>query len=136
MTPARNVAIRWMKFNAVGGIGILVQLASLGVLTALGVHYLVATALAVETAVIHNFFWHERFTWADRARLSFGGSIIRFTKFNLTTGAFSILGNVAFMRLLVGLAHLPYLAANLATIATCSVINFVVSDRVVFRSAH
>ncbi len=32
----------------------------------LGPHYLVATALAVEMAVLHNFFWHRRWTWADR----------------------------------------------------------------------
>jgi putative flippase GtrA len=30
--------------------------------------YLAATALAVEAAVVHNFFWHERFTWADRIK--------------------------------------------------------------------
>ena len=53
--------IRWLKFNFVGGIGIGVQLV---VLTALksGLHfnYLLATVLAVEAAVIHNFIWHER----------------------------------------------------------------------------
>ena len=26
-----------------------------------------ATALAVETAILTNFFWHERWTWRDRA---------------------------------------------------------------------
>ena len=31
--------------------------------TGLGFNYLVATALAVEGAVVHNFLWHERFTW-------------------------------------------------------------------------
>ena len=63
----RSAGWRWMKFNIVGWIGIGVQL---GVLTALksGLHlnYLWATALAVEAAVIHNYFWHQRFTWADR----------------------------------------------------------------------
>ena len=49
-------------------MGIAVQLLMLVVLKAgLHLHYLVATALAVETAVIHNFLWHERFTWADRS---------------------------------------------------------------------
>ena len=70
MTPCswRSTAIRWLKFNLVGGIGIAVQLLALVLLkTGLHLNYLVATALAVETAVIHNFLWHERFTWADRA---------------------------------------------------------------------
>jgi len=90
--------------------------------------YLIATGLAVESAVIHNFLWHERFTWADRA----GDRWTRFAKFNLTTGLFSIGGNLLMMRLLVGWAGANYLAANGITIVACSLMNFVVSDRVVF----
>ena len=49
----RNMWIHWVKFNAVGGMGIGVQLM---VLTALksGLHidYLLATALAVEAAIV------------------------------------------------------------------------------------
>ena len=68
----RSTAMRWLKFNLVGGIGIAVQLLILVVLKA-GLHfnYLIATALAVEIAVIHNFLWHERFTWADRSGAGF-----------------------------------------------------------------
>lgn len=120
-----------MKFNLVGWIGIGVQLA---VLTALksGLHfnYLWATALAVEAAVIHNYLWHQRFTWADRPA---GSEILRFARFNLTTGAFSIAGNLALMKFLVDVAHVQYLLANIITIATCSLLNFVVSDRLVFK---
>jgi putative flippase GtrA len=88
----------------------------------------VATALAVETAVIHNFLWHERFTWADRT----GAGFTRFLKFNLTTGLFSIAGNLLLMKLLVGLGHLNYLPANGIAITACSVVNFLVSDGFVF----
>lgn len=126
----RSTGLRWLKFNLVGGIGIAVQLLILLVLTSgLGIDYLVATALAVEGAVVHNFFWHERFTWPDRAE---GGSWVRFLKFNLTTGVFSIAGNLAFMKMLAGLGHLNYLLANGITIAVCSVFNFLVSDELVF----
>ena len=60
---------RWLKFNLVGAIGIVVQLSTLSVLALwLHVHYLVATGLAVEAAILHNFLWHRSFTWADRAR--------------------------------------------------------------------
>ncbi|HLW86445.1 MAG TPA: GtrA family protein [Candidatus Sulfotelmatobacter sp.] len=59
--------VRWCKFNLVGAIGILVQFAALFLLkSALHLNYLAATGLAVEAAVVHNFVWHERFTWADR----------------------------------------------------------------------
>jgi putative flippase GtrA len=58
---------RWLKFNFVGGIGIGVQFGALFLLNSvLHVHYLVAAVIAVELAVVHNFIWHERFTWADR----------------------------------------------------------------------
>ena len=125
--PAR--AVRWLKFNLVGGMGIAVQLLVLILLkTGLHFNYLIATALAVETAVIHNFLWHERFTWADRA----GGGWVRFLKFNLTTGLFSIAGNLALMKVLVGLGHVNYLLANAITITACSIVNFLVSDGFVF----
>ena len=121
--------MRWLKFNFVGGIGIAVQLLALFVLKA-GLHfnYLIATALAVETAVIHNFLWHERFTWADRS----GAGFTRFLKFNLTTGLFSIGGNLLLMKLLVDFGHMNYLLANGIAITSCSVVNFLVSDGYVF----
>lgn len=124
---------RWLKFNVVGGIGVGVQLMTLAALkSGLHLHYLLATGLAVEATVIHNFIWHERFTWADRTGEK---SLPRFAKFNLTTGMFSIFANLAAMELLVGVCGLPYLPANGITIAACSVVNFVVSDRVVFKSS-
>lgn len=125
----RSITMRWLKFNLVGGIGIAVQLLALVLLKAvLQVNYLVVTALAVETAVIHNFLWHERFTWADRT----GAGFTRFLKFNLTTGLFSIGGNLLLMKLLVGFGHLNYLPANGIAITACSVVNFLVSDGFVF----
>ena len=129
----RATWIHWLKFNAVGGMGIGVQLIVLTVLKS-GLHldYLLATALAVEAAVIHSFVWHERFTWAERESKNV---TVRFLKFNLTAGAFSILGNVLLMALFVNLVRMNYLLANLATIAVCSICNFAVSDRFVFQDS-
>jgi len=122
---------RWLKFNAVGAGGIVVQLVMLTVVTSvLKIDYLIATAVAVEAAIIHNYLWHERFTWVDRASES---SWMRFLKFNLSTGLFSIVGNILLMKGLVEGAHLNYLVANLITIATCSIVNFAVSDLFVFE---
>ena len=125
---------RWLKFNLVGAIGIAVQLAVLGILNVvLKLDYLPATALAVEAAVLHNFLWHERFTWADRASVTGRQGLLRLVRFNFTTGVVSILGNLLLMRFLVGQAHLPSLAANLGSIAGCSLVNFLVSEYIVFR---
>jgi putative flippase GtrA len=125
--------MRWMKFNAVGALGIAVQLAVLlGLKSGFHVSYLLATGLAVEAAVVHNFLWHERYTWADRVQPSWPKSLPRLLRFNLTTGAVSIAGNLAVMKLLVGLGHWNYLAANSIAIALCSLVNFLVSEGWVF----
>lgn len=126
--------IRWLKFNFVGAVGIVVQLIALTLLkSGLGLHYLVATALAVETAVIHNFLWHERFTWLDRKTGGRNEMLLRLVRFNLSTGLISILGNLVLMKALVGHLHLNYLFSNIVAIGTCALLNFLVSDQFVFR---
>ena len=125
--------LRWIKFNAVGGTGIVVQLAALAILRSwLKLDYLLATGLAVEIAVIHNFFWHERFTWADRPAARPVQSLVRLVKFNAGNGAVSIVGNLVMMRLLVGELKFNYVPSNVFAIALCSLVNFLLSDRFVF----
>lgn len=127
---------RAAKFYAVGGVGIAVQLAALALLkSAAGMHYLLATALAVEIALLHNFAWHERWTWKDRTQAS-GGLGARLFRFHVSNGLLSLGGNLVFMRVLVGVWGIPYLAANLASIAACAVLNFLASEWFVFRSAR
>ncbi len=102
----------------------------------LGLHYMLATALAVEIAVLHNFCWHERWTWVERTRQSPGVGLVlrRLVGFNLTTGLVSIVSNLVLMRLLVGSFHLHYLVANVVAIATCSLANFLFSELFVFKA--
>jgi putative flippase GtrA len=97
--------------------------------------YLPATALAVQAAVLHNFVWHERWTWGDRTANHDSSRLARLLRFNLTIGALSIGENLLFMGFLVGRFEFHYLSANLIAIACCSVLNFVASDRLVFREA-
>ena len=118
--------IRWLKFNAVGLIGVVVQLGVLSLLVKSGVHYLVATALAVETAVLHNYAWHVRWTWAERA-----GSLWRF---HLANGLISLLSNLVLMRVFTGWLGIPVLPANLLAIGLTSILNFVLGDRWVFSA--
>ena len=124
----------WLKFNAIGIVGIVVQLLMLTFLTSgMKLNYLVATVLAVETAILHNFVWHERWTWVERTRLSAGRMIGRLVRFHLANGVISILGNLFLMWLFVSRLALHYFPANLIAIAACSVVNFFASDRLVFR---
>ena len=130
-SEARQSLFRWLKFNAVGGIGIVVQLAALSVFRS-KLDYLLATGLAVEIAVIHNFLWHERYTWADRPARRPVQSLVRLAKFNASNGAVSMVGNLGLMRVLVGEMKFNYVAANLIAILLCSLVNFLLSDRFVF----
>jgi len=135
MSPGSAIAVRWLKFNAVGGLGIMVQLGVLfGLESGFHLSYMSATALAVELAVVHNFVWHERYTWADRVQPSWRRSLPRLLRFNLSTGAISIAGNLALMKLMVGFGHMNYLAANGASIALCSLANFLISKEWVFEA--
>lgn len=123
--------LRWLKFNLIGGVGVALQLALLALFASvLRLHYMAATALAVELTVLHNFTWHERFTWKDRATSI--GIATRILRFHLGNGLVSIVGNMLLMRLLVGDAGLPVLAANSIAILVCSLVNFFLADRWVF----
>jgi len=131
----RRTFLRWIKFNAVGGIGIGVQLAALAIFRSwMKLDYLLATGLAVEIAVIHNFFWHARFTWADRPALLRGHLLLRLAKFNASNGAVSMVGNLVLMRLLVGEVKFNYVASNVIAIVICSLVNFLLSDVFVFEA--
>ena len=124
---------RLLKFSLVGAAGIAVQLTTLWLLvTVVEVDYLIATPVAVEAAVLHNFFWHERWTWGDRAdaRASVIGMLVRF---QLATSVISISGGLVLMMVLVDLLQLHYLVANVLTIAACGMVNFVVANRLIFR---
>ena len=117
----------------VGALGLVVQVATLAALmewTSCG--YLLATAIAVEAAVIHNFLWHERWTWADRIAFSASERLSRFFRFQLTNALAPMIGNLLLMRLLVGHLGMHLILANLLAVAICSIFTFFAGDRLVF----
>jgi putative flippase GtrA len=127
---------RWIRFNGVGAIGIAVQLAVLAWLVRSGsVHYLWATIIAVEAAVLHNFVWHDCWTWRDRPSGSANGMLTRAARFHLWNGAISLVGNVVLMRVLTGSLNADPVAANIMAIIVCSIANFTVSELYVFKRA-
>ena len=129
-----DLATKWVKFNAVGAMGIVVQFACFGlVFSLLRMNYMAATALAVEAAVLHNFVWHERFTWKDRAGGGPREIALRLLRFHAGNGVVSILGNLTLMRLLVGGMQVNHYIATGISIAACSLLNFAVSEWLVFR---
>lgn len=133
----KPLIVRWFKFHVVGFIGIIVQLAMLRAMTAwLHMQYLLATALAVEVAVLHNFVWHEQYTWRGRREQlrTSGEFLVRLLRFHLSNGRVSIGGNLILMRFLVGLFRIPILVANVVAIGICSLLNFCCAEWWVFNS--
>ena len=128
----------WIKFNVVGALGFALQSGALILLShaAPQFSYLAATAAAVELAVLHNFAWHQLWTWRDRPSATLGETLFRLFKFNLSNGLLSILGNLFLMSILVGRFGLPVSPANLISVAACSLGNFILADRVAFDIHH
>lgn len=125
---------RSLVFVAVGFAGFLVQLSALAALTmGLGVPHMAATAVAVELAILHNFVWHERWTWADRTVMAPGGTWRRLGRFHVSAGVVSIAGNLLVTVWIIAITDVPLLAANALAVGACAVLNFVAADRLVFR---
>jgi putative flippase GtrA len=119
---------RFARFNLVGLIGLAVQLGVLMVLEAAGWPVLAATVVAVEAAVLHNFVWHERWTWPERRGGSWRG---RLARFHATNGLVSLAGNAILTAALVE-ARVPVAIANICAVAACSGANFVLAHALVF----
>ncbi|HVL66712.1 MAG TPA: GtrA family protein [Vicinamibacterales bacterium] len=126
---------RWIAFNLVGAAGVVVQLAALAALTRLAaLDVLPATALAVELAVLHNFVWHQRWTWGDRPARGARAVVVRLARFHALNGLVSLAGNVAITMWLVRTAALDPVVANAIAIAACSLVNYAAGDLLVFRT--
>ena len=129
-----NPWIRFIRFNAVGALGIGVQLVALWLLASVAhVHYLLATPAAVGLAVVHNFIWHRQWTWHDRAQA--GSPCGGFLRFAVANGALSLVGNLGMTATLVSGARLDPIVANVFAISACGLLNFWLGDAVVFRGA-
>lgn len=126
---------RWAAFNVVGLMGVAVQLTAFSLLVRwAGLDYLPATAISVEAAILHNFVWHQRWTWRDRPVATIHHTINRLARFHVANGAISLAGNLAVMATLAGALSVDPILANAAAIATCSLINFVAGTTFVFRA--
>jgi putative flippase GtrA len=134
--PSAVLFARWLRFNSVGAAGVAVQLGCLALFVeGLELHYLPSALLAVEAAVLHNFCWHQRWTWRDRPSRTAADALLRLTQFHLTNGLVSLAGNAAVSVLLTGGLGVHPVAAGTVAIVACSLVNFFASERLVFRAA-
>jgi putative flippase GtrA len=122
--------MRFGRFALVGLLGAALQLSLLRVLTKLRLSPIAATPIAVEITILHNFLWHEHFTWRHRK----GKRAIRLCRFHLANGLVSLLGNTTITYCFVTRLHVQILPSALASIAICSLANFTLADHWVYSS--
>src|SRR5262245_30594879 len=105
---------RFLRFNGVAALGIVVQLVTVEALVRSPTHLgaVPATAIGVIAAVVHNFLWHVRWTWADRQ--SSRGHLPRmFLLFAGTNGLVSLVGATAIVAVLVAATRIDVVLANI-----------------------
>jgi putative flippase GtrA len=133
MTSVDGLLWRFGRFSLVGFIGSLLQLALMFLLTKLfGVVVMIATPVAVEITVLHNFIWHELFTWGDRGIQDPRQIAIRLCRFHAGNGLVSLGGNTILMYGLVERLHAPVVPSAMGAILLCSLVNFLLADRWVY----
>ena len=130
MTGSRPVV-----FTVVGIAGYAVQMLALWLLVGQGrVPIVPATLLATEAAILHNFAWHVRWTWADRPA-GWAASLGRLARFNISNGGISLAAGATVVPILVEGWGVHYLVANLVAVLACAVVNYVAGDRFVFTDS-
>jgi putative flippase GtrA len=137
------MGVRFIRFNVVSVLGIGARLlVAWALVSGLGLHYLVGTTLAIEASILHNFFWHQRWTWGHSGGKSVGrGSaptnhvFFRCVAFHASNGLVTFLGAMVLMPMLVGSLGLHYLVGNAITVCFTGLLNFFLGDRLVFRTS-
>lgn len=125
---------RFSRFSMVGFLGALVQLTLVSLLTQyFGVLSTAATLVAVEITILHNFIWHEHFTWSNRGPKGFRQLALRLWRFHAGNGLVSLAGNTIFIYCLVDRLKAPVLPAAIGAIVLCALANFLIADRWVYR---
>ena len=122
---------RFVPFAVVGAGGFAVQMIAFELLTHAGWPLMLATAASVETAVAHNFAWHERWTWRDRTEGGAGWPR-RLAAFVASTAMTSLAGNLVFVTLFAGLIAADPIVLAATAVGATALVNFVVADRLVF----
>ncbi|HTM13247.1 MAG TPA: GtrA family protein [Bryobacteraceae bacterium] len=129
-----GVGWRIGRFSLVGFMGALLQLTLVWLLTTcFGLFSSAATLVAVELTILHNFIWHERFTWGNRGPKSSRQLVLRLWRFHAGNGLISLAGNTVLMCCLVDRLKAPVMPAAIGAIVLCSLANFLIADRWVFR---
>jgi len=126
-----------LRFGAVGLSGVVVNQGLLMVLHgSFGFALWAASAIAIETSVLSNFFLNNQWTWRYDHRNSLSSWLRKALQYHVAVGASALFGNLLILVLLVHFFAMDYRIANLIGIAAASLLNFLAGELWVFRRSH
>ncbi len=119
---------RFLRFIAVGLSGLVVDMSLLYLLTdasTLALPLALGKLIAGESAIINNFFWNDRWTFADlvRTQISQRQKFRRFLKFN-TICLLGLILSITFLNLIYNFAIHDRYIANFMAIVSVTLCNY------------
>jgi putative flippase GtrA len=113
--------VQLFKFVAVGASGYAVNLAVFALcVEALGIHHLIAAAVAFVVAVTNNFWWNRHWTFKVRSGHA-GFQAARFFAVSVTAFLFAL----SVLELLVSVIGVPDVPAQAVSIVVATPLNFI-----------
>jgi len=122
---------RIIKFTVVGGIGVLVNMGILYLLTEqFNIKYFLSSIFAIELSIISNFLLNDFWTWSEREKKKFSR---RFIQYHITAGLTAFLANWLLLVFLTEVIGIYYMISNLIGIGVGMLSNFILNDLWTFR---
>lgn len=127
-----HITAHFIKFSIVGALGTLLNLALMALLVEVfATGHIAASAIAIETSIIHNFLLNNFWTFGSRGQSS--TLCKRLIHFNLISVG-SMVVNVAVSAALIQM-DIRYLLAQASGIVAAYAINYLVTAHLVFGGA-
>ena len=123
----------FIRFCLTGASGVLVNLGSFRVLTALGLHRFLASPIAIELSIVSNFLINNYWTFADRQMT--GSKRIRGVKFNAVSLLSLAVSYGTFLLLSLLLPNVPPVWLQGVAIAPAALVNYFLNSYWTFRDS-
>jgi dolichol-phosphate mannosyltransferase len=124
---------RIIKFSVVGGVGVLVNMGILYLLTELfHIKYFLSSIFAIELSIISNFLLNDFWTWRERIKKKFYRRLIQY---HITAGITAFLANWLLLIFLTEVIGIYYMISNLIGIGVGMLSNFILNDLWTFRQS-
>lgn len=136
MTAAKLLKIkRFLRFQIVSVGGTLVNMGVLWLMyRKLELPLVIASACAIEAAIIHNFTWHYFITWKDRIKKhTVPDYFKRLLHYNIITASIDFIVNISILKLLVKYTDMHFQLANIFGMLACPMFKFMANEFLIFK---